>query len=257
MKVLLSGNKGFIGTQIWNALAGTDYSYSGFDQGMPIPDERFDYILHFGARTLIRKSRELPYQYFLDNTDLTLRILEKARRDNSRIVFPTSGSVLEATNPYSLSKRNGEEWITLYSKMYGVQSYILKLFNIYGETSRKGAVYLFTKAALEDGRVTIFGNGTHVRDFTHVDDLIRFVMVILSGKISPGSYEVGTGVGTSVLDLLKIVEEVTGTRLSVKNEDYVVPEAEELHAKSSILPNMVQIKDGVHRVYRALKQKSV
>jgi len=253
MNILLSGNKGFIGTQIWNWLGTTNYHYLGFDEHDDIPSQKFDLILHFGARTLIRKSREMPYQYFLDNSDLTLRLLEKARKDDSTIVFPTSGSVMEATNPYSLSKRHGEEWVKLYGQMYGVKHYILKLYNIYGETSRKGAVYLFCKAALNHETAIVYGDGTHRRDYVHVSDLVRVVSSIASARIPPGQYEVGTGIGTSVLDLISMVEKETGTKINIERKEFVVPEAEDLFAKAPILPDMIPIREGVRRVAHDLK----
>ena len=253
MNILLSGNKGFIGTEIWKWLEESQYPHRGFDEHEKIPDGKFDLILHFGARTLIRKSKELPYQYFIDNSDLTMRILEKARKDDSIVVFPTSGSVLEATNPYSLSKRHGEEWVKLYGQIYGVKHYILKLYNIYGETSRKGAVYLFSKAALNHETAIVYGDGTHKRDYVHVSDLVRVISSIVSEKIPPGQYEVGTGIGTSVLDLVSMVEKETGTKIDIEKKEFVVPEAESLFAKAPVLPDMIPIREGVRRVIQSLK----
>ena len=167
MKILITGDKGFIGTQISQFLYDKKTGYTGIDKGDRIPEDRFDIILHFGARTLIRNSLERPYEYFTDNEDFTMQILEKCRHDDSAIVFPTSGSVSLPTNPYSLSKKNGEDWVNMYSKLYGVRSHVLKLFNIYGEGSRKGAVYLFSKAASDNMPATVYGDGTHRRDFFH------------------------------------------------------------------------------------------
>ncbi len=254
MKILLSGHRGFIGTQIFDWLNTSGYEFTGFDKDEKIPSDRFDIILNFGARTLIRKSRELPYEYFLDNLDLTLKLLEKARKEDSVIVYPTSGSVMEPTNPYSLSKRQGEEWIKLYNKMYGVRFYILKLYNIYGETSTKGAVYLFSKAAIRGEPVVIFGDGTHKRDYTHVSDVVRFVSSILSNTVEPGSYEVGTGVGTSVLELISMIEKECGTKLVREKRDFIVQEADDLHSKSPIMQNMIQLPEGIKRVLEMLQK---
>ena len=100
-KILLTGHKGFIGRHILELLTRQGYNVDGVDLGDPIKNERYDFIVHFGARTLIRNSLEKPYEYFLDDLDLTLRMLEKARKDGSLIIFPTSGSVEEPTNPSS------------------------------------------------------------------------------------------------------------------------------------------------------------
>lgn len=252
LKILLTGNKGFIGTEIQKGLASSGIEYIGIDKEDSIPEERFDLILHFGARTLIRKSLEAPYDYFSDNLDLTMRILEKCRIQGSAIVFPTSGSVAEATNPYSLAKRQCTDWVKLYSNLYGVKSYVLKLFNIYGETTRKGAVYLFSQAAVSKTKITLFGDGSHVRDFVHVNDLVNFVLRIVDGQVEPGDYEMGTGRGTSVKQLIKVVEEAAGIKFEVEEQPYVVEEAQELFARKPVISNGITLEEGVSRMIGAL-----
>jgi nucleoside-diphosphate-sugar epimerase len=253
-KILLTGHKGFIGRHILSLLTHKGHNVDGVDLGDSIKNDRYDYIVHFGARTLIRKSLEKPYEYFLDNLDLTLKMLEKARKDGSMIVFPTSGSIEEPTNPYSLAKKNAVEWIQLYEKLYGVKAVILKLYNIYGEDSGKGALYLFCKAAAENSEVTIYGNGEHIRDYTHVSDVADLVNRIVSGDVKEGTYEVGTGVGTSVKQLLSLVEKESGKKLNVIYKPYVVQEAEELYAKESALINPIRIEEGIRRVYNTLSK---
>ena len=255
-KILLTGHKGFIGRHILDLLTKKGYTVDGVDLGDPIKNERYDFIIHFGARTLIRNSLEKPYEYFLDDLDLTLRMLEKARKDGSTIIFPTSGSVEEPTNPYSLAKKNSVEWIQLYEKLYGVKSVILKLYNIYGEDSGKGALFLFCKAAAENPEIVIFGSGEHVRDYTHVSDVARLIYRIVSGQLKEGIYEVGTGIGTSVNQLLSLVEKVSGKKLKVTYKNYVVQEAEELYAKHSVLENPIKIEEGVKMVYDTLVRQA-
>jgi nucleoside-diphosphate-sugar epimerase len=254
-KILLTGHKGFIGRHILALLTQHGYTVDGVDLGDPIKNERYDFIVHFGARTLIRNSLDKPYEYFVDGLDLTMRMLEKARKDGSMIVFPTSGSIEEPTNPYSLAKKNAVEWIQLYEKLYGLKAVILKLYNIYGEDSGKGALYIFCKAAAENSEITIYGNGEHIRDYTHVSDVAGLIYRIVSGQLKEGTYEVGTGVGTSVNQLISLVENVSGKKLKVTYKNYVVQEAEELHAKNSVLINPIPIDEGVKLVYNALSQK--
>ena len=105
MKILVTGYKGFIGRHIFSMLKSEGFNVDGIDIGDIVKNDRYDFIIHFGARTLIRNSLEKPYEYFVDGLDLTMRMLEKARKDGSLIVFPTSGSIEEPTNPYSLAKK--------------------------------------------------------------------------------------------------------------------------------------------------------
>ena len=252
MKVLVTGHKGFIGSEVYSLLSDMGHDVTGYDIGYEFPDEKFDYIAHFAARTLIRLSKEKPYEYFLDNAGLTMRVMELARTRNSKFIFPTSGSVAKPSNPYSLSKKQSVEWINLYNELYSLDAYVLKLFNIYGEKSNKGAVYLFCKAAASGNYATIYGTGNHKRDYTHVSEVSKFVLWIVEGKIQPGSYELGTGVGTTVNDLLKIVENISGKKIAIKHEDYVLEEAEELFAKAPAIRDFMKLEDGVKKVYRSI-----
>ena len=94
---------------------------------------------------------------------------------------------------------------------------------------------------------------THKRDYVHVSDLVRVISSIVSEKIPPGQYEVGTGIGTSVLDLVSMVEKETGTKIDIEKKEFVVPEAESLFAKAPVLPDMIPIREGVRRVIQSLK----
>lgn len=254
MKILLTGSRGFIGTQIFKTLTERGYNIDGVDQGDAVPDVKYDFILHFGARTLIRNSLSAPHEYFMDGLALTMKYLELARNSGATIVYPTSGSVEEATNPYSLSKKQGVEWINLYRKLYNVKAVVLKLYNIYGESSRKGAVYLFSKAALEQGEIPVYGGGRQVRDFVHVSDLVKCVMRIVDGQISPGDYEIGTGVGTSVLDLINIIESVSGKKIFAVDHEFILDEAPALFAKKPLPIDPLPIREGVKRVIEEISR---
>lgn len=254
MKILVTGHKGFVGSHLYSVLSNEGLEPVGFDLDDQLIDQKYDYIFHFAARGLIRKSIEKPYEYFLDDLGLTLRFLEMARKKGSTIIFPTSGSVAEPTNPYSLSKKQSVEWIKLYGKLYGLNYYILKFYNIYGEGSKKGAVYLFTKAALDGKRAIIYGNGDHVRDFFNVKDVVRGCMKIIKKEIQPGEYEFGSGIGTSVEELVSIVEKVTGVTLKKEYEDYVLPEADRLVSSMPVLSDYLPLDDGIKQVRKFIEE---
>lgn len=253
MKILVTGNRGFIGAQIYSYLKQAGYDVYGIDLGDEFNDRKYDIIIHMGARTLIRMSKEKPFEYFEDNMVFSLRMLEYCRKTGSVFVFPTSGSVMEATNPYSLSKKQTVEWIELYHSLYGVRRHVLKFYNIYGPTSRKGAVYLFAKAALEGSEAVIYGDGSHVRDFIHVRDVVRAIEMIVAGKVQEGYHEIGSGRGTSVAELLSMVEKATGKKIKVRHEDYLLPEAEKLVAENPLITDPVPLEAGIKEVIENLR----
>jgi nucleoside-diphosphate-sugar epimerase len=255
MEILVTGHKGFIGTEVYAKLKADGYNVTGMDIGDRLPDTKFDYIIHLGARTLIRKSKELPYEYFEDNVGLTMRMLEVARKRGSAIVYATSGSVSEATNPYSLGKKQSAEWIELYQKLYNIRRYTLKFYNVYGPTCRKGAVYLFCNAVLKSLPVTVYGDGSHIRDFIHVKDIVKVIERIVDGKVAEGVHEIGTGKGTSVMELIKNIEKKTGKKLQITHADYVLSEADALFAKSPLLDTTIDLDSGIDEVLAALKKR--
>lgn len=250
---MVTGHKGFIGRRIYNELLDKGYVVDGFDVGDDFPDGRYEYIVHFAARTLIRKSLEAPYEYFEDGLGLTMKFLEKARIDNSILIFPTSGSIDKPTNPYSLAKKNAVEWIEMYRDLFNVKSHILKLFNIYGEKSGKGILYFFCEAAIKGTAVTIYGDGTHKRDFVYVHDVARAVRGIVEEDADEGIHEFGTGIGTSVNDLKAIVEKVSGKKINADFKPYILDEAEELFAKTPYIKTPLTLEEGIKRVLSSIE----
>lgn len=253
MKILVTGHKGFIGGHIYNYLKSKNYDVYGYDLGDKLEDIKYDYIIHMAARGLIRLSTQYPYEYYTDGLDLTLKFLELARKYHSKFIFPSSGSIQNPTNPYSLAKKNSVEWIKLYNNLYNLDYFILKFYNIYGENSKKGAVYLFTKAALNNKTATVYGDGSHIRDYLYVGDVVNLIYSIINNRIEPGEHDVGSGKGTSVNDLIKLIENVTGKKINHKNEKYIVDEADNLVAVNTIIKNPLPLEIGIEKLVNCIK----
>ncbi|MHB1439181.1 MAG: NAD-dependent epimerase/dehydratase family protein [Cuniculiplasma sp.] len=256
MNILVTGSRGFIGTVVMNTLRERGFNPDGVDIGDPFDEnKKYDIILHFGARTLIRNSFSKPYEYFEDGLGLTMKYLEIARKHDALFLFPSSGSTAEPSNPYSLTKKEAVEWINLYRKLYSTRVIIFRLFNIYGTSARKGAVYLFSNAALKGEKAIIYGDGTHIRDYVNVEDLAKTIIRVVDGKISPGDYEIGSGKGTSVNELLNIVEKISGKKVLTEKKPFIVEEADELVARNTIVENPMPLNEGVRKIIDELKKE--
>ncbi|KQB34244.1 NAD-dependent epimerase/dehydratase family protein [Acidiplasma cupricumulans] len=257
MKILVTGHRGFIGGHIYNYLKSNNYEVYGYDLGDKLEDVKYDYIIHMAARGLIRLSTKFPYEYYKDGLDLTIKFLELARKNNSKFIFPSSGSIQNPTNPYSLGKKNAVEWIKLYGKLYNMDYYVLKFYNIYGENAKKGAVYLFTKAALNGETATVYGDGTHIRDYLYVGDVVKLIYNIINNKIVPGEYDVGSGTGTSVNDLIKLIEGVTNRPIEYVKKDYIVDEADNLVAGNTVIKDPLPLSNGIEKVMKCIEDSKL
>ena len=105
---------------------------------------------------------------------------------------------------YGQSKLDMEK-ITIQSK---INYSILRLFNVYGNGQTTGVIANFEKNILENKPLTIFGDGEAIRDFIHIDDVVDGI--ILSMKSASGIYNIASGNGTSISDLVKLLIELSG-----------------------------------------------
>lgn len=209
-------------------------------------DERIDAILHCAARSLVAESLRDPGRYYRDNVAGGITLLEAARATGtSRIVFSSTAGVygapesahvtedapLRPINPYGETKRTFEAALGWYAAAYGLRAVSLRYFNVAGATQRNGEVHdpethLIPNvlAATEGGDpVTVFGedyptpDGTCIRDYIHVEDLIDAHVGMLKA-LKPGdarAYNLGIGRGHSVREVIDGVRRVTGREFKV------------------------------------------
>lgn len=155
--------------------------------------EGVDYVLNQAAWGSVPRSIEMPLFYCANNITGTLNMLEAARRQGVRkFVYASSSSVYgdEATlpktegvegnllSPYALTKRCDEEWAKQYTMHYGLDTYGLRYFNVFGRRQDPNGVYAavipkFIKMLLRDEQPTINGDGKQSRDFTYIENVIE------------------------------------------------------------------------------------
>ena len=207
-------------------------------------------VMHFAASIEVEESVKNPAKYFENNVTNGLNLLGAMLKNNiKKIIFSSTAAVYgnpkrvpikesdptEPINPYGLSKLMFEQILEWYSKSYNLKSISLRYFNAagadpegrIGQDSPK-PTHLITRAILTAlGRypyLEIFGtdyptkDGTCIRDYIHVKDLARahiLALKKLDGKYSP-VYNLGTGRGFSVKEVVKIVKEVSRIDFPVK-----------------------------------------
>ena len=155
--------------------------------------EGVDYVLHQAAWGSVPRSIEMPLFYCANNVTGTLNMLEAARQKGvKKFVYASSSSVYgdepvlpkregkegNLLSPYAVSKRCDEEWAKQYTRHYGLDTYGLRYFNVFGRRQDPNGAYAaviprFLRQLLHGERPTIHGDGRQSRDFTYVENVIE------------------------------------------------------------------------------------
>ncbi|MEN8209600.1 MAG: NAD-dependent epimerase/dehydratase family protein [Candidatus Fermentibacteria bacterium] len=196
----------------------------------------FDIVCHHAAQMDVRKSVREPLFDADVNIKGTLNILEAARHgDVKRIVYASTGGAVygqpehipvdedHAVNPichYGISKHTVEHYLFLYRYLYGLDYVVLRYPNVYGPRQNPygeaGVTAIFTLAYLTGSPPLINGDGMQLRDYVHVKDIARanwMSMDLSRTDISGEIFNIGFGIGRSVIELDSIIRGYTGSDL--------------------------------------------
>jgi UDP-glucuronate 4-epimerase len=193
-----------------------------------IPDDT-DIIVHLAARAGVRPSIAEPVLYMDVNINGTVVLLEVARqRHIPRFIFASSSSVYgnnrkvpfsEEDNvgfpisPYAASKKAGELICHTYHHLYGMAINCLRFFTVYGPRQRPDlAIHKFARLIEEGKPVPVYGDGTMMRDFTYIDDIIDGVVAAMDRCKSYEIYNLGESRPVSVNDLIHDLEIALGKK---------------------------------------------
>jgi UDP-glucose 4-epimerase len=192
-----------------------------------------DLICHFASSSIPATATADPVGDIERNLVGTVALLEAMRHNgNKRILFLSSGGAVYGTpqitpipeshplNPisaYGITKLAIERYLMMYQTLYGFQSLIIRPSNPYGPGQgtygQLGAVTTFLNLALRGETAKLFGDGSVVRDFVYIDDLIDFILAAIASA-QTGVMNCGAGVGTSLNALIALIEDVTGRELA-------------------------------------------
>ncbi len=198
----------------------------------------FDNVIHLAAQIDVRKSVADPIFDARTNIVGTLTILEAVKRAGSkaRVVFTSTGGAIygdfntppnaetfpkDPESPYAISKLAAEYYLAYYGRLHGIEHVALRFGNVYGPRQdphgEAGVVAIFCSRILSGKPLTIFGDGLQTRDYVYVGDVARAVFLAATSAIPPAervdarAFNVGTGVGTSVVDLARMLQDAAGS----------------------------------------------
>ena len=245
-----------------------------------------DCVIHIAAIPSVPRSVRDPVASHLVNVDATLLLLEasKAARVN-RFVFASSSSVYgdssilpkheqmfpNPLSPYALQKVIGEQYLRLFSSLYGLDTVALRFFNVFGprqdpDSPYSGVISLFA-AALSDGRPPIiYGDGEQTRDFTYVSDVVAAVVAASTApNVSGKAINVACGGRVSVNELFNTLRDVLGVDVDPIYEPQRVGDVRDSQADNTLAKQLlgfralVTVEEGLRRTvdwYRASLSRS-
>ena len=240
-----------------------------------IPEHKYDAIIHVAGQNSGEASFDDPVYDLRSNTESTLLLLRFALKVGcSRFVYGSSMSVYgsqalkevsEDTFPKPLSchgvgKLASENYLRLYEQ-FGIRSTALRLFSVYGPGQnmgnlRQGMVSIFMAMMEEDGHIVIKGSPNRYRDFVYIDDVVEaFVQTLACDFASGKVINVGTGIKTSVGDLVEALRRCSGRGITLEYRGRTPGDIYGIYADITYASRylqyepMVELKEGLARMY--------
>jgi UDP-glucuronate 4-epimerase len=195
-----------------------------------------DVVFHLAGQPGVRSSWGTSFStYTYCNINATQRLLEACRESRTlrRFVFASSSSVYgnaeryptsekdrpQPISPYGVTKLAAEHLCSLYAASFEIPTVSLRYFTVYGPRQRPDMAFTrFALAAVRGDEITVFGTGEQVRDFTFVDDVVEANLLAATREVSPGTVlNVAGGSHTSVNEVLRVFEDLAGTKLSIRH----------------------------------------
>jgi UDP-glucose 4-epimerase len=208
-----------------------------------VREGRFDVIAHLAAQIDVRHSVADPVHDATINILGTLNLMEALRQSDSkaRVVFSSTGGVLygdfntppnvetfpkDPESPYAISKLSSEYYLAYYGRVHDRDTVAVRFGNVYGPRQdphgEAGVVAIFCGRILNDKPLTIFGDGQQTRDYIYVGDVARAVWLAATkplpprGRLDARGFNIGTGKGTSVIDIARLLQEAAGSSVPIE-----------------------------------------
>ncbi len=248
MKCLVTGGCGFIGSHIADKLIGLNHEvivlddlstgkkenlnpHAQFVQGSILDFDLLmtltkdvNWLFHLAAWARVQRSVEDPIGTHDVNVNGMLNLLEVARKNKvNKFIYSSSSSVYGdqpahimvedmphyPKSPYALQKSIGEQYATMYARLFDMKIASLRYFNVYGNRQiTEGAYALvigkFMRMKKDDQPLTVYGDGEQTRAYTYIDDVVRANILVAQSNISSGhnlTLNIGSSVETSVNDI--------------------------------------------------------
>lgn len=249
-KILIIGGNGFIGRNIVDSLYNRNYEIAVYDSKMSdyknikgycgdiINDSQFasiisnyQIIIYLVSAIMPKMSMDIPLSAYQTDIPLLIKTLESCTTAGiKRIIYASSGGTiygdnntantedtpLNPINHYAICKMTCEKILLLYNKIYNMENVILRIANPYGKyqkaSSGIGVVNIFTSKILHHETISLWGNGSNVRDYIDVQYVAQAFEKACNWRQSASCtpvFNIGSGTGLSLKQLIQIIAEET------------------------------------------------
>src|SRR3989454_3066956 len=194
---------------------------------------KFDQIIHLAARAGVRPSLLEPALYQRVNVEGTVNLLEAARLSgvkkvtiassssvygmNSKVPFSESDPIFSAISPYAATKLAGEALGHVYHHVYGLDVVMLRFFTVYGARQRPDlAIHKFARLMSAGKPVTVFGEGTSARDYTHISDILEGILACTQKEFGYEIFNLGEAQTVTLNRLIELLEQALGKKALIE-----------------------------------------
>ena len=198
-------------------------------------ENQIDVVVHIAASAGVRPSIENPLSYVKNNIEGTVNIVEVMKENGiKKIVFASSSSIYgnckeeifsedlkvsEPISPYAASKSACEQFLYTYSKLFDIQVVALRFFTVFGPRQRPDlAIRKFIDLITENKPIPVYGDGTTIRDYTYVDDIVDGIISAINYNDTP--YEIinlGGGAPVSLNQMIETIEKVLNKKATIEH----------------------------------------
>lgn len=235
MKVVVTGALGFVGSNLVDLLIKEGHEVHGIDNlssfsshvdnmnpnviysiddslnSSAWPDDDIDVIFHLAADARIQPSFDDPFGTYQNNVISLAYAAAIALKKKAKLIFASTSSSLHGdyVSPYTQSKRASEEYLRTMAYCFGLDCSSARFFNVYGPREPIDGDYATVVAKFgrqyKNGEpMTVVGDGTQSRDFTHVNDICSGLLAITGNKMNGEVVNLGRGNPYSIMDLVKM-----------------------------------------------------
>jgi len=197
-----------------------------------------DYVYHLVSTTLPASSNKNPIYDVETNLISSLRLLDESLRNNvKKVIFISSGGTVygipksipvKENHPrqpicsYGIIKRTIEDYLFMYNLLHGLDYNVFRLSNPYGERQNplglQGAIPVFLGKIFKNEQIDIWGDGSITRDYIYIKDAVEVLVRSLKIDSKEKVFNLGSGAGKSINQLIDVMKEVTGKNIKSKYE---------------------------------------